>query len=47
MIFSHGEVPEAPPLKEFNSKEALKDDFLGEEDLGDDLEDEIDPDSFY
>ena len=47
MIFSHGEVPEAPPIKEFKSKEALEDGFLGEEDLDDDLEDEIDPDSFY
>ena len=47
MIFSHGEVPEASPIKKFNSKEALEDGFLGEEGLNDDLEDEIDPDSFY
>ena len=47
MIFSHGEVPEASPIKEFKSKEALEDGFLGEEDLDDDLEDEIDHDSFY
>ena len=47
MIFSHGEVPEAPPIKEFKSKEALEDGFSGKEDLDDDLEDEIDPDSFY
>jgi hypothetical protein len=47
LIFSHGEVPKTPPIKEFNSKEVLKDDFLAEGDLEDDLEDEIDPDSFY
>ena len=47
MIFSHGEVPEAPPIKEFNSEEALEDGFLAEKGLDDDLEDEIDPDSFY
>ena len=47
LIFSHGEVPENPPIKEFNSKEAFENGFLGEEDLDDDLEDEIDPDSFY
>ena len=47
MIFSHGEVPEASPIKEFNSEEALEDGFLAEEGLDDDLEDEIDPDSFY
>ena len=47
LIFSHGEVPETPPIKEFNSKEALEDGLLGEENLDDDLEDEIDTDSFY
>lgn len=44
LIFSHGEVPETPPEKDFVADKGYEEDLLDDEDLN---EDEIDGDEFY
>ncbi len=44
LIFSHGEVPEPPPEKDFVADKGYEEDLLDDEDLN---EDEIDGDEFY
>ena len=43
MIFSHGEVPETPPEKNFSTDDGFKESL----DQDDDVEDEFDQDEFY
>ena len=48
LIFSHGEVPETAPDKDFGGADDFDDDFLDEEDdIEDDIEDDYDSDDFY
>ena len=44
LIFSHGEVPETPPDKDFVAEEGLEESLNKEDDLEDD---EFDNDKFY
>jgi hypothetical protein len=44
LIFTHGEVPETPPNKEFGISDTLEDDLTTNENKGDD---DYDNDDFY